>query len=316
MDEPYYRRDLARVHHEGFDFHAEAVAPGILRILEPVRASGGLVVEFGCGSGLLTRHLVAAGHRVLATNLVRGRAMLDLARETAQGAVAFEVLALPRDPVPPADAIVGVGHPINYLPSLDAIHQALGAMAAALRPRGSYRVGRLRPRVRRRSAGDRPSRGWVPRRLDIAHPGSPLPTPDRFVRQMAMFSRNPDGTYQKDDERHDNVLLDVTTIPPLLLAHGVEATISTAFGEETMPEGLHTVVGRKAGSAPAQPTRPSHGAPLLDADYSPGHRCSPSVHCAVPKGMLPRPAARSPVAGRFDRRSARPASDPAAQPLQ
>ena len=74
-----------------------------------------------------------------------------------------------------------------------------------------------------------------------------LPTPDRFVRQMAIFSRNPDGTWRRDDERHDNVLLDVTTIPPLLLAHGVEASVGAAFGDETMPKGLYTVVGRKAG---------------------------------------------------------------------
>src|SRR4029079_19725887 len=99
MDEPYYRPDLARVHHEGFSFHAEEVAPGILSILEPVRASGGLVVEFGCGSGLLTRELVGAGPRVLATDA--SPAMLALARETAPGAEAFAVVTLPRDPVPP-----------------------------------------------------------------------------------------------------------------------------------------------------------------------------------------------------------------------
>ena len=50
-DEPYYRRDLALVHHRGFGFHADDCAPGILALLEPVRARDGLVVELGCGSG-------------------------------------------------------------------------------------------------------------------------------------------------------------------------------------------------------------------------------------------------------------------------
>jgi len=59
IPEPYYRRDLSLVHHLGFGSHADACAPGILALLEPVRARGGLVVEFGCGSGLLTRHLRA-----------------------------------------------------------------------------------------------------------------------------------------------------------------------------------------------------------------------------------------------------------------
>lgn len=61
--DPYYRRDLALVHHRGFGFHAEACAPGILKLLEPVRQRDGLVLELGCGSGLLTKELVDAGHR-------------------------------------------------------------------------------------------------------------------------------------------------------------------------------------------------------------------------------------------------------------
>jgi 2-polyprenyl-3-methyl-5-hydroxy-6-metoxy-1,4-benzoquinol methylase len=64
----YYRRDLALVHHLGYGFHADACAPGILALLESVRERRGLVLELGCGSGTLTRHLVEAGHRVVATD--------------------------------------------------------------------------------------------------------------------------------------------------------------------------------------------------------------------------------------------------------
>ena len=80
---PYYRRDLALVHHKGFAFHAEACAAGILELLEPVRQRRGLVVEIGCGSGLLTGELVKAGHRVVATDA--SSAMLELARHGAAG---------------------------------------------------------------------------------------------------------------------------------------------------------------------------------------------------------------------------------------
>src|ERR687894_2009800 len=81
---PYYRPDLARVHHLGFGFHADACAPGILALLESVRNRGGVVLELGCGSGLLTRHLVDAGHRVVATDA--SPAMLELTRDHASGA--------------------------------------------------------------------------------------------------------------------------------------------------------------------------------------------------------------------------------------
>lgn len=41
---PYYQPDLAYVHDRGYGFHAAACAPGILRLLEPVRQRDGLVL--------------------------------------------------------------------------------------------------------------------------------------------------------------------------------------------------------------------------------------------------------------------------------
>src|SRR5688572_6797212 len=103
MQSPYYRRDLSLVHHLGFGFHADVCAPGILRLLEPVRERAGLVVEIGCGSGALTRHLVNAGHRVIASDA--SPAMLELARANVPEAEDVRVLRLGDDAIPEADAI-------------------------------------------------------------------------------------------------------------------------------------------------------------------------------------------------------------------
>ena len=54
---PYYERDLAFIHDRGYGLHADRCAPGILELLSGV--GDGLVLEFGCGSGALTRHLLA-----------------------------------------------------------------------------------------------------------------------------------------------------------------------------------------------------------------------------------------------------------------
>ena len=66
--EPYYRADLALVHHLGFGFHADDCAPGILELLGPVRERDGLVVElcgdsFGGGVELLTGLHTIIGHK-------------------------------------------------------------------------------------------------------------------------------------------------------------------------------------------------------------------------------------------------------------
>jgi SAM-dependent methyltransferase len=111
ITDSYYRRDLALVHHRGYAFHADACAPGIAALLESVRERDGLVVEVGCGSGLLTRHLLDAGHRVVATDA--SPAMLELTRQMAPDADDVRQITLPDDPIPPAEAIVGVGHALN-----------------------------------------------------------------------------------------------------------------------------------------------------------------------------------------------------------
>jgi hypothetical protein len=60
---------------------------------------------------------------------------------------------------------------------------------------------------------------------------------------MATFVRNVDDSWRRDDERHDNVLIDTSRVPVLLARHGVEAEVRTSFGSETLPVGLHAIVG-------------------------------------------------------------------------
>jgi SAM-dependent methyltransferase len=241
QSEPYYQQDLALVHHLGFGFHADMVAPGILTLLEPIRDRDGVVVELGCGSGLLTRHLLDAGHRVIATDA--SPAMLALARETAPDADRLAKLVLPDDAIPPCDAVVAVGHPFSYLPDEESIHRAFVAAADALRPGGLLAVDicDLEWGEARRDA---PSRGSVAEDWAIITEFS-TPSPDRFVRQMAVFVRNQDGSWRRDDERHDNVLIDTSRLPGLLAEHQVEATLATSFGAETLPVGLRAVVGHR-----------------------------------------------------------------------
>jgi SAM-dependent methyltransferase len=236
---PYYRADLASIHHLGFTFHADACAPGILALLEPVRERGGLVVELGCGSGLLTKYLIAAGHQVIATDA--SPAMLDLARDHAVGAREVRRLTLPDDPIPHADAIVSVGHALNYLPDPDSTDRALVAIAGALRPSGVLAIDLCDVRYAEATSGSS-SAGWVTDDWALITKRS-TPAPDRFVREMAIFVRNQDGSWRRDDERHDNVLIDTSVVPQLLAKHRVQARLGASFGTEQLPDGLHTVIG-------------------------------------------------------------------------
>jgi SAM-dependent methyltransferase len=238
---PYYREGLARVHHFGFAFHADACAPGIIALLQPVRERRGLVLELGCGSGILTRHLVDAGHRVIATDASPD--MLELACEHAPGAVDIRQLVLPADPLPSVDAIVSTGHALNYLPDEPALDRALVAAAEALHPNGVFAIDLcdLRWGEARRDQPPlvRVTDDWV------LTTRTSLPSPDCYVRDMTIFVRGDDGSWRRDDERHDNVLIDTSRVPALLGDHGVDARIEPSFGTEELPTGLVAVIGRR-----------------------------------------------------------------------
>jgi SAM-dependent methyltransferase len=202
---PYYRRDLALVHHRGFGFHAHACAPGILELLEPVRERDGVVV--------------------------------------ATGAEDISQVVLPDDPLPPADAVVSVGHVLNYLPDESAIDRALVAVAQALRPGGVLAIDLcdLEWGEARRDALDlgRVSEDWA------IITKSSVPSRNRFVREMTTFLRNEDGSWRRDDERHDNVLIDTTLVPALLGNNGLQVTVASSFGTERLPVGLRALIGHR-----------------------------------------------------------------------
>jgi SAM-dependent methyltransferase len=238
---PYYRDDLALVHHLGFGFHADVCAPGILALLEPVLDRGGLVVELGCGSGLLTRHLVDASHRVIATDA--SSPMLDLARQYASGTEDIRQVVLPDDPLPAADAIVSVGHVLSYLPNEAAIDRALASAAQALRPGGLLTIDLcdLQWGEARKTA---PPSVWRNEEWVLVAEFS-LPSANKFVREITTFVRNEDGSWRRDDERHENILIDTSRVPVLLAEHGIEAVVASSFGAEQLPAGLIAVIGSR-----------------------------------------------------------------------
>lgn len=240
-DADIYRRDLALVYHRGFAAHALASVPGILTLLQPLLARSGLVVEIGCGSGLLTKELVKAGHRVIATDA--SPAMLELASEYASGAVGFRRLTLPDDPLPQADAVVSVGHAITYLPDERAVHRALVAITQALRPGGIMAI-------------DLVDAEYAQARRAAAHLGRAgddwacidefsSPAPNRFVRQLTTFLPNRDGSWRRDTEHHHHLLINTERLPDVLAAEGVQARVERAFGTERLPPGLRVLIGQK-----------------------------------------------------------------------
>jgi hypothetical protein len=72
-----------------------------------------------------------------------------------------------------------------------------------------------------------------------------VPAPEVFIRDITTFVPDGRGAWRRDDERHENVLVDTSGIPALLAGHGVTATLGTSFGAAELPPGLIAVTGRR-----------------------------------------------------------------------
>lgn len=129
-----YQQDLAHVHHAGFGEFARATVPGVLALLARHHLHGGRVVDLGCGSGILARHLARAGYDVLGIDV--SASMIRLARASAPLA-RFRRESLFNAGLPRCMAITALGESLTYPPSSPAQLKRLFRRAfAALDPGG------------------------------------------------------------------------------------------------------------------------------------------------------------------------------------
>lgn len=224
-----YRTDLAYIHHAGFSEFAEAAASGVLELLWRRGIREGLVVDAGCGSGILARELTGAGFGVLGIDA--SPAMIELARETAPRA-RFAVMSLDDAELPPCDAVVAMGEVLNY----GDLRAFLPRASAALRP-GGLLVFDIAERNaypaydEHRSGGD----DWSV----IAVKES---DGTRLTRRVLTF-RQVGGETRRDEEVHTLELYDRAEVLSLLGAFRVQ--VRRSYGSRRLPQGHAVYVAKR-----------------------------------------------------------------------
>jgi len=238
-----YRDDLAYIHDAGFGGVALAAAPVLLYALRHQRILGGLVVDLGCGSGLLARAVSDAGFDVLGIDI--SEAMAALARKRVPHGQ-FRVESLLTAQLPPCVAVTAVGECLNYLfdegNSLPALARLFRRAYHALAPGGLFL-------------------------LDVAGPGRvPGPGPRRIfaegddwavlavneedrrheilTRRITSFRRVGD-LYRRDQEVHRQRLLKRHELAGRLRKTGFRVRILAGYGPLRFGPGQYGLLARK-----------------------------------------------------------------------
>ena len=111
----HYRDDLAYIHDAGFGHVAQNAAAALLRQLAPIRRktqASRLVVDLGCGSGILAQAVSEAGYSVLGYDVSDG--MLALAARRVPSAE-FRRESFVTVDIPGCLAVTAIGEVFNYV---------------------------------------------------------------------------------------------------------------------------------------------------------------------------------------------------------
>jgi SAM-dependent methyltransferase len=250
-----YSTDLAYIHDAGFGDFAERAAPEVIRLLRrhgirprPKRRRGTTgsgrakpVVEVGCGSGTLARHLVDAGYDVVGLDI--SPAMIRLAREHVPEAT-FRVASLTEARMPRCAAVLAIGEVVTYVSaggSGTELPPALGRFFSrvhdALEPGGLFIFDFIECGVRRTCpakihSGD----DWV----IAVH--AELDRPGQVLTRRMIAIRKVGRRYRRTQESHRVRIYNRRAVANALAGAGFTARMSRSYGRYRLLPGDVAVI--------------------------------------------------------------------------
>jgi SAM-dependent methyltransferase len=237
-----YRGNLSRIHDEGFFELARSGAALLLETLERRGLERGLVVDLGCGSGILSNLVSRRGYGVLGIDL--SEPMLALARKRAPRAE-FKRGSFLRAALPQCVAVAGVGECFSYLFDRRnddrALRELFRKVYLALSPRGILLFDMATP-ARVAASLHVETRDWA-----VLVDGELDRERTILTRRITSFLR--EGTrFRREREVHRIRLVPPARVLRLLRGAGFRARLLRSYGRLRFPVGVAGYLGFKPAS--------------------------------------------------------------------
>ncbi|PSB00777.1 class I SAM-dependent methyltransferase [Merismopedia glauca] len=239
----WYKKDLAYIHDVGHSDYALKSAPGILNVLAENNIREGLIVDFGCGSGLSALEFTKAGYRVLGIDI--SESMIAIARKRVPQAE-FRVESLFKNQIPLCNAVTSIGECLNYLFDSDSDRQMLFQLFhriyKALAPGGIFIFDIAEPGQiidSNATKGFTKGDNWV-----VLVEKQENQQQQTLTRRITTF-RQVGEYYRRDEEVHHLRLYQSTDLAEELDRIGFQVQIVHSYGQYHLPKAHAALIARK-----------------------------------------------------------------------
>lgn len=237
-----YREDLAYIHDAGFGRTARGAAALLLEELQHCGFDRGLVIDLGCGSGILSEQLAAGGYDVLGIDV--SEAFIAMARRRVPRGE-FRVGSILTVELPRCVAVAAVGECLNYLfderHTADGVRRVLDRAFAALKPGGLLVLDIAQPG---RVPGGTSKSYFEGADWTVLVAAAEDPQGKLLTRHITSF-RKVGELYRRDHEVHRQRLLPGAEVESWLKAIGFEVRTLDAYGSVPFSAGDVGFLARK-----------------------------------------------------------------------
>jgi len=236
-----YSKDLAFIHDEGFG--NVAINAGILidSYLKN-KQSKCLVVDLGCGSGIMARELLKKGYNVYGIDI--SESMINLAKRKAPKAE-FKVGSYLNEKIPKCHAITSIGEGFNYLfderVNLKTLTQLFEKCYHSLERNGIlvFDILETSHHIDHSSKSFKTSKLWAVTAENIEN--KETKTLKRVITSFVKHGKD----YERTDEIHKITLYEQRNIAEILKKIGFKVKIQNNYGELTLRPGCSVYICKK-----------------------------------------------------------------------